>query len=706
MSYIENWIWLPGTLYPEKQTTKYSAFLPGMEESYAVAEFQRTYRFGKVVEKALLRFSGDTEFCLELNGKVIATGPATVEGDFVGNEKPRPNFYATELSVAPNRDTLAFYALVKQMPVRICEYSMGHGGFMLTGEIVFSDGTKTVICTDESWQVRLNGAYTKPFYYDGRIKPDAYVSAEVVRNIWKTTTAPLAVRTEQELIPEGEYSIVLASGEKRETELELPMIYAGFLHVVAETEEELEAEIVSVETVRERICETFVFSGYTDYRSLQLHSAGKLIVRAKNNGEKSAKLTVTFIETHYPILQEAKTVTSDEELNQLLSVSAHALKICRQLHHLDSPAHVEPLACTGDYYIETLMNLFAYGDMSLSAFDVQRTAELLRHNDGRMFHTTYSLIWVRMLYDVYMITGNKSLLKKCEDALVLLLNRFETYIGENGLIETPPDFMFVDWIYIDGLSMHHPPKALGQTVLNLFYFSALGYAAKVFEQLGEPAMASDCLVKQKKLQMSVNTLLYDAEKGLYFEGLNTKTPEDLLYEYMPQNVEKRYYLPQSNILAAYVGICDRDTACKLIDKVMSGACNGDYQPYFAHFLMEAIFENGMRETYTLKELEKWKPSIKECSKGLVEGFHAPEPTYQFDHSHAWAGTPLYSLPRALLGLRILKPGMKELSLSPSLLGLEYAKVELTTPYGMVVCEWDEQGAPHITHPEEIKIHMK
>ena len=30
-------------------------------------------------------------------------------------------------------------------------------------------------------------------------------------------------------------------------------------------------------------------------------------------------------------------------------------------------------------------------------------------------------------------------------------------------------YMFVDWIEIDGLSLHHPPKALGQTCLNLFY---------------------------------------------------------------------------------------------------------------------------------------------------------------------------------------------------------------------------------------------
>ena len=95
--------------------------------------------------------------------------------------------------------------------------------------------------------------------------------------------------------------------------------------------------------------------------------------------------------------------------------------------------------------------------------------------------------------------------------------------------------------------------------------------------------------------------------------------------------------------------------------------------------------------------------VKECSKGLVEGFLKPEPTYSFDHSHAWGGTPLYSLPKALMGFEITKPGMKEIKLSPSLLGLEYAKVELLSPCGKVICELQEGEKPKIQYPEDVNI---
>ena len=66
---------------------------------------------------------------------------------------------------------------------------------------------------------------------------------------------------------------------------------------------------------------------------------------------------------------------------------------------------------------------------------------------------------------------------------------------------------------------------------------------------------------------------------------------------------------------------------------------------------------------------------------------------------------MYSLPKALLGLEINKPGLSEITLTPSLLGLKKAKVELLTQYGMVVCELDENRKPVVTHPDEVNVYV-
>jgi hypothetical protein len=323
-----------------------------------------------------------------------------------------------------------------------------------------------------------------------------------------------------------------------------------------------------------------------------------------------------------------------------------------------------------------------------------------------MFHTTYSLIWVGMLWDTYMVTGNLDLLARCRLGLDLLLARFATYLGDNGLIETPPDYMFVDWIYIDGLSMHHPPKALGQSVLNMFYFGALEKAAKIYAELGAAETAEDCLTRRAALGRAINQYLFDGERGIYFEGLNTPTKEELLCGWMPQNVEKRYYLNHSNILAACFGVCDDDTARQLVRKIMANEIGGDYQPYFTHYLLQAVYRLGLREQYTRSIVERWIGPTKECPKGLVEGFVKPEPGYGFDHSHAWGGTPLYSLPKALMGLEITEPGMRALTLDPSLLGFGYAKTELLTPYGKVTLEMREGQEPAVTSPAEVVVTIK
>ena len=98
--------------------------------------------------------------------------------------------------------------------------------------------------------------------------------------------------------------------------------------------------------------------------------------------------------------------------------------------------------------------------------------------------------------------------------------------------------------------------------------------------------------------------LFDREKQLFIEGLNTPTPEELVSDLMPQNTEKRYFRKHANILAAYFGVCEQSISVSLLDRVMSNEIEGEVQPYFLHFLLEAILRNGLRETYTRRVLEK------------------------------------------------------------------------------------------------------
>ncbi len=708
MQKTEKWIWLPEKTYPENQTTFYSGFFRGENKSYTVAEFKRNYSFSKKVTRAELRFSGDTAFRLYCNGDIIATGPACIGGDYIAiydeNEPSLGEFYAFSTVITPNSTDLSFFAQVRLSPIHLCEFSKCHGGFMLFATLFFEDGSTETVSTDQSWLVRKNGAYNAPQSFDNRITPDEYVNAEVCENFWNSTDAHIPVREEYTVKGSIE-SFKIQPKETKIVTVEFDKIYSAFVNFVCKTSGTVKLKIFCREADDHGTTESAVFGKDGEYRGFSMHSAGKMVITAENSGYDVATVYPGLIVTHYPVTDEAQTVTSDNELNAVLETCKHTLKICRQTIHLDSPRHCEPLACTGDYYIETLMTLFSFGDMRLAEFDLMRTARTLERQNGKMFHTSYSLIFVKMLYEVYMISGSMAVLKDCEKALALLLKRFDTYIGENGIVDNPPDYMFIDWIVVDGITMHHPPKALGQTCLNMFYFGALDNAEKIYTVLNRAEDAEICRSKKEVLRKSINALLFDSEKGIYFEGLNTPTDPKAVGIFMPQNVEKRYYLKHSNVLAAYFGVCDDETGKKLIAAVMNDEIEGEMQPYFIHFLFDAVYRLDLCDEYTLDICSKWKQPIKKCSKGLVEGFIPPQPDYSFDHSHAWGGTPLYSLPKALMRPEILKAGMAEISLSPTLLGLDEATAELLTPYGKVVCKLKKGEKPRISHPPQIKVHI-
>lgn len=702
------WIWLPDDKYPANTHSRITALrddgLPYYH--YTVARFKKEYRFEKKLSYVNFTVSAESFFILYDGEKQIAAGPPPRAGDFYRFYEPKEKLYASTFTYRTDSCVLNLSALVRMCPVNNFEFSSGRGGFILSAEAVFEDGTVTHIKTDESWLVSLDRRFCERDFYDGRIKADSFVTAEAVTNMQSPEATDIP-QLEERSVSSEECSFILRPHEKLERDADFPMIYAGYLELASDGEGEVYLDVECRELDEAGVHEHAVLSHSDCYRSFRLLSVGELHITARNLSDTPMRISVSLVATSYPIGNAADFSCSDDELCGVMKMCTHTLKYCRQMLHLDSPKHCEPLSCTGDYYIETLMSAALDGDMRLAKLDIRRTAQLLRENGGRIFHTTYSLIWVRWLLDVYMHTGDVTLLDDCRDALLLLLERFDGYVGENGLLEHAPDYMFADWIYIDGFSMHHPPKALGQSCLCMYYFGALGDAQKIFSVLGDTKRAATFAERRESMRMAINGLLFDNRRKLYRAGLNTPNSERICgEENLPPNTNREYFIKQPNILAAYFGVCDDETCRGIIDRIMSDECEGAYQPYFAHFLLDAVFRTGLREKYTLQILEKWKKPCNECKKGLAEGFIPPQPDYSFDHSHAWGGSVLYSLPKALAGLEIISAGTKCISLSPTLLGLEHADFGIPTPYGMLKFKLKRGHVPRISAPRGIHIELK
>lgn len=167
------------------------------------------------IESVSLRFSGDTYFALYCNKKHIATGPATGGGDFgeLYREEALPQYYATSLVLTQKEQPefahgkMDFYAQVRMAPVRMFDYSRGHGGFFLTAHIRFEDGTKKMVFTDESWMAQRLSAYVGPDRFDNSISEEKPVYAKKIFNIWHCEESEIPPSVEWLLAPEIKSSL-------------------------------------------------------------------------------------------------------------------------------------------------------------------------------------------------------------------------------------------------------------------------------------------------------------------------------------------------------------------------------------------------------------------------------------------------------------------------------------------------------------------
>lgn len=665
-----------------------------------MAEFRRAFSLPAKGCRVKVDVCADTRFQLYVNDEFIGAGPLCPGGDY-DFRIPMAKRYLNHYEFVAQGAEIRFLARVQLSPTQMTDVSWGQGGLILWGEARTDTGEVIAFQTDPTWEARLNPAWRGPETVDFTLPPPAWEPAAEVQCAGELCVCPIPMLEESD-ISLGECWDV--PGETLALEFPLPQIHAAFVGFELETEALCEIEFHTWELPgQDPVTETIRTDHSIAYRSLNMKSVGGLSLRVRRLKPGRIHLRrLTVIDSRYPGEVEGRFLCSDEGLNLVYRVAQWTLGICRQWIHLDSPKHQENLGCTGDYYIESLMSYVSYRDTRLVRFDIARTAEWLRLRDGQMFHTSYSLIWVRMMRDYVGFTGDKRIFAETEDALRLLLGRFESYLGETGLLEHAPNYMFVDWGEVDGYSLHHPPMALGQTCLNALYFDALSMAAELYEMAGNAGEADLLRRKAQSLQKAVDRWLWDAQRGLYVGGLNGPVQPN---NWMPPNASGQYFIQQANILCVFSGLCEGKRAREVMETVMTDATLPDIQPYFAHFQLEALKRVELMEKYGMKVLRRWIPLVKNCAKGLQEGWNAPGADYQFDHSHAWGGTPVYQLPCCLLGLKILEPGCAHIRLSPCLLGLEWAKIAMPTPLGILECELRRHQAPILRAPKGMKVEI-
>ncbi len=404
---------------------------------------------------------------------------------------------------------------------------------------------------------------------------------------------------------------------------------------------------------------------------------------------------VKCVFTSFPVQYLGDFKCSNPEYNRVWEVCRWVTQICMQTHHLDSPHHQEPISDAGDYLIESLNSFYAFGDGTLARQDLKKIARTLIQRKFQSFHTSYSLLWVRMLLQYVDYTGDIEPLKELSPVVNALMKQFEGYIGENGLISDAPNYMFMDWVEIKGFTAHHPPAVIGQGYMTALYYQALGDAIRLAMLAHNEGNAAHYNDLREQIKRAFDRELWVPKEGLYRDGKPFQTsikPNS----WLPADRDIETFTTQVNTLAVSCGLADPSRTQSIMSKVLSRP-DLNCQPYFMHFVFEAMTSSALFTRFGPKQLQRWQ--IVPDTQSFYEMWGTG------DLSHAWNATPMFQMSGRILGVEPTSPGFKVFRIEPHPCGLTWAKGKVPTPHGLISIEWKQSEKAleiHFTVPANTK----
>jgi len=686
-----DWIWLDKSIFKGFQNTSSEWIKKSPEKKQYKALFRKSLTVEEAPSEAILSITGDVSYRLFVNGTFVCDGPPNIGSDYFDSAAPEHWFFNSiniTKYVTSGNNVLA--AEVYGHTREISETTSGKGKFICNletelGEYILGSDTTWKCAIDTALKVVSNG-----FYYDATREIKDWTSPDFDDSNWATADVtdtikqgflirskiPLTFRKPVQPVA------IKSCKEKNKNEndtfnfINRPIFQdcftidngknmTGYYKFVVQANQydtmriiPYEKSIKSPNRALNFVCRDGKNSFYSPFLSVFRYLQIEIV---STNGLEIQDFEVEF--SSYPVNYAGAFDCSDPQLTKLWNITRWTTQLCMNDMFYDSPNHQEPNACTGDYFIESLISFYAFGDPWLCRQTLVKTALMLEKNNFDMFHTSYSLLWVQMLNQYFQFTGDTALVKELLPYVNQLNTLFETYLDQDFLVSNAPDYMFMDWIKIDKFNAHHPPAVIGMGYMTAFYYKSLLDAATLNGLFKNETTIDHNRKLAEKIKSSFNQLLWDKEKGLYRDGLAFRSKASNHW-FFPPDEDIVTYSPHVNTLAVLYDIAPNDKQPLLMDYVLHQK-DIDLQPYFTFFVLSALSHIQQFETKGLELMKKWENGIDTETFTLKENWQdVTETGYRGDYSHAWGGSPLYFLSREILGVRPGSPGFGVIEIEP------------------------------------------
>ena len=359
--------------------------------------------------------------------------------------------------------------------------------------------------------------------------------------------------------------------------------------------------------------------------------------------------------------QVGSFVCSDALINRIFSVAAHTVKLCSS-DYIWAGVKRDRLVWVGDLYpeITSFLTLFADdGCVSRSLDFVKAETPLPRWmNDFPM----YSMWWIIILEEYYRMTGNAEYVLEQRAYYEKLIRQIDACVAESGDFDFGMNF--VDWPTHGHTDEPEGVRSLCKLCarsgiqLEKLYGIHTGCAENILEKLSRKGAE----VTEKKqivaLKYLSGTPLSEGERRILTEG----------------GAKGFSTFMSCFLLTALSDLGGEDMALAALREYYGG--------------MLAMGATSFWEDFDVEWLQRAVCPIDRLALPGETDIHGDFGKFcyiGYRHSlcHGWSAGVIPFLIKRILGVTVEEAGYKKVRIAPRLGGLEYAKAEIPTPYGIL-----------------------
>lgn len=385
-------------------------------------------------------------------------------------------------------------------------------------------------------------------------------------------------------------------------------------------------------------------------------------------------------ESRYPMQKRATIELANANFSRSQKIMWRTLQMCAHETYMDCP-YYEQLNYAADTRVQSLVTYICTGDDVLA----KRCIELFGNSNTASGLTLarypcsipqvipqFSLFWVSMLYDLGLWRGEKekSFITRYLPRTRLILEEFLGRIGDDGVLQIPAGWDWVDWVNSPKGSLEN---RLAANHLQLIYILRLAVALERWA--GRETQADYYEAERQRLWKTAVATFWSEERGLFADLASMDS-----------------FSQQCQCYAVLGGLMN-DAQMERVKAALPAS--DDLVPssyYFKFYLFETYAALGLHHKI-VEDFGEWGEMVDNGLRTTLES-----KGHSRSDCHAWSSNPLYHAVASIAGIRPAGLGSRNVEIRPAFHAVPAAQISVPLPAGAVDVEWNQEGKLRVSIP--------